>query len=61
MLKFKLFSHYFYHPLTIVMCSALQGSASENQSGPTAPSPVHLSPVQEIQQFSSDLHTYVGT
>lgn len=48
------------------MCSALQGSCSETQSGPTAPSPVHLSPVQEIQQFGQlynicFLHIYIGT
>lgn len=48
------------------MCSGLQGSFSENQSGPTAPSPVHLSSVQEIQQFGQlcnicFLHTYIGT
>lgn len=48
------------------MCWALQGYFSENQSGPTAPSPVHSSSVQEIQQFGQlynicFLHTFVGT
>lgn len=46
-----LFSHNSYNPLVIILCSALQVSFSENQSSPTAPSPVHLSSVQEIQQF----------